>query len=596
MTVSALPAPSADAPAPRPASGPADGVAFQAVLGAAEAPAPERPVSDGEGPASGAEGVVVWPLPVLPTPAPAPDRAALAEPGADGLTGDRADGEAADDRETAGRAVAGRTVVDPSTVGAGPGETRTGRRDPATTQPTVRHPAPSTSAPTVPTGPTTTAPAEPRADAERGGTGAVSAPPASEAHVHTFPATGGADEGARLKVSAPPPHAERRPAATPEARPSSSAAPLLPPETAGPDRTTAQPAPTGPVGASATATDRPDGAAPLPPQVTVRSASGRLAAAEPGPSPEVDRRSAPEPVPVAAPEIHPPPPPGGRDVERPRDPAPPAATSPPLAVADPPAGQRDPDGETPPARPAPAEADGAADAPKGAGRPVGPEAPPPRPDAPPAPGGAAGTAPPTAGASASGQDAGGGEPGSETSDADVPVSAEPPPDEAAPDAAPDAVPDAAGPSRPAGTPSGPGPGPRAVARPPGAWSSLLVQQIGPALEVAGEWATLAVDLGDGDGSMTVRARRDEGRLVVAVHLSDPAVGAAARGQADEIRGRLEQHYGTAVDLSFEQGEGGRHADDARRPQDAPPRPAPRPGPNAPPPPSRPTTSRREWIG
>lgn len=148
------------------------------------------------------------------------------------------------------------------------------------------------------------------------------------------------------------------------------------------------------------------------------------------------------------------------------------------------------------------------------------------------------------------------------------------------------------------TPDAPtGPGLRGPARtlPAGTWSALLVQHIDPIVEAADEWATLALDLGEGDGNMTVRARHDDGRLVVAVHLSDPTVRAAAQGQAQEIRQQLEQHYGTSVDLSFESGSGGDQPSD----NNAPPAPARAPRTGAPRPtssPTRPALSRQEWIG
>lgn len=204
-----------------------------------------------------------------------------------------------------------------------------------------------------------------------------------------------------------------------------------------------------------------------------------------------------------------------------------------------------------------------------------------------------------------------GEPSEGSDDAFVPMEAEPDaPAEPAPmeplseDPIPEVEAEHARLDAPAGrdlsgpTAAKPTPVPRAAS----GWSSLLIQQLDGAADPNGEWATLSVDVGDGDGRLTLRARHDEGRLVVNVHLSDPAVRAAAILEADAIRARLEDHYGTSVDLAFDQGtdsQGDRPTDDGRGtrrptpPSASTPAVAPR---RAASPPTAPATARREWIG
>ncbi len=141
--------------------------------------------------------------------------------------------------------------------------------------------------------------------------------------------------------------------------------------------------------------------------------------------------------------------------------------------------------------------------------------------------------------------------------------------------------------------------PSALALSAGPWADLIAQQLDRAAGSEAGWATLSVDLGEGEGSLTVRARQGDGRLVVAVQLSDPAVRAAAERQAAEIQARLEQHYETAVDLSFGRGEGGQEGggDTSRGSSSAPTLPKPAEQTN-PAPTSSPThpSARQEWIG
>ena len=535
MTVLALPAPSGDAPASPPASTLADTGAFVRVLAGASEPPAEGPAPDGAASPGGEVAVVAGVVwPLSILPqAPATDGTSFA-------------------------ATAGDSAVRPPRGGAGAAAAPPVAAPPVATAPVATAPV---ATPAVEGGADLSAegapPVAPVAEAvadetvAAAGRPAPPAPPAgpaaaepedAEASARPWTAPGappaptvegGAAERASATEPVSPPVADRL-VVEPTPPPPGRTPASEPPLASPTSSPSAAPPPAGaPPPADATATDSPETTAPLPPGVTVRASSGHLGPA-PYVSPDAAAQGRTEGEQTAASEA-----------------APPRPDAPPTPIV---RARETTAGEAP-------EASGGAVAVVGSAE----DALPSDPD---------------------------GEPGDAPSDDEARDARAVGGDEDAPEADP-----VASASRTPDAPAGVGPRAPARARPAGVWSALLVQQIGPALEAADEWATLAVDLGDGDGSMTVRARHDEGRLVVAVHLSDPAVGAAARGQADEIRGRLEQHYGTAVDLSFEQGDGGRPSDDARRSPDAPPRPAPaRAAPGGRPPSARPPGSRHEWVG
>ena len=131
-------------------------------------------------------------------------------------------------------------------------------------------------------------------------------------------------------------------------------------------------------------------------------------------------------------------------------------------------------------------------------------------------------------------------------------------------------------------------------------SAAWLQKLGEAAPraVAGTWHVVQLSLGEGDGEMTVKARRDDERVHVAIAFTDPQLRTLAAEQADRLQSALEARYGTDVDLSFSDGD--REQPGARRDEPGAPRPrlsAPTTA-NAPTgarPPSRPGTL-NEWVG
>ena len=64
------------------------------------------------------------------------------------------------------------------------------------------------------------------------------------------------------------------------------------------------------------------------------------------------------------------------------------------------------------------------------------------------------------------------------------------------------------------------------------------------------WKVLEMKLDEGDGTMTVRARREDGRVAVTVGFSDPELRALAAAQADRLQQTLQAEYDTTVDFSL----------------------------------------------
>ncbi|GIV59775.1 MAG: hypothetical protein KatS3mg043_0864 [Rhodothermaceae bacterium] len=61
---------------------------------------------------------------------------------------------------------------------------------------------------------------------------------------------------------------------------------------------------------------------------------------------------------------------------------------------------------------------------------------------------------------------------------------------------------------------------------------------------------LELRLDDGDGTMTIKARRDAERVIVAVSFSDPHLRLLASENADRLQEALRQQYDASVDLSL----------------------------------------------
>jgi hypothetical protein len=65
------------------------------------------------------------------------------------------------------------------------------------------------------------------------------------------------------------------------------------------------------------------------------------------------------------------------------------------------------------------------------------------------------------------------------------------------------------------------------------------------------WQVLEMTLDNGDGTMTIKARRDADRMSIAVGFSDPQLRTMAVANEERLRQALQQQYETAVDLSLD---------------------------------------------
>ena len=135
-----------------------------------------------------------------------------------------------------------------------------------------------------------------------------------------------------------------------------------------------------------------------------------------------------------------------------------------------------------------------------------------------------------------------------------------------------------------------------------AWLDRLVERAPRPLTA--QWQTLEIALPEGEGTVSVRARREDEAVAVAVHFSDPRLRGIAGAHADRLQEALRAQYDADVTLSLlndSAGGSGGHRHDADggaarhgRRSPAPAAAAPAPAPSSP----RPTHpgSAREWIG
>ena len=65
------------------------------------------------------------------------------------------------------------------------------------------------------------------------------------------------------------------------------------------------------------------------------------------------------------------------------------------------------------------------------------------------------------------------------------------------------------------------------------------------------WQQMQIELEGGGGSVTVRARREAERVVVAVGFTDPSVRAQAMASAERLHESLQAEFGSNVDFSFD---------------------------------------------
>ena len=85
---------------------------------------------------------------------------------------------------------------------------------------------------------------------------------------------------------------------------------------------------------------------------------------------------------------------------------------------------------------------------------------------------------------------------------------------------------------------------------PVAWLRAVLNNARQAVFSEDGWKVLEMNLDDGDGTVTIKARREEGRVAVAVGFSDPELRALASSHADRLQEALQAEYETAVDFSL----------------------------------------------
>lgn len=83
-----------------------------------------------------------------------------------------------------------------------------------------------------------------------------------------------------------------------------------------------------------------------------------------------------------------------------------------------------------------------------------------------------------------------------------------------------------------------------------AWMKTLMNQPARAFALNNGWQVLQVQLEDGQGSLTVSARRDDDRMSVSVGFTDAALRGQAAVQAGRIQDALQAQYETQVDFSL----------------------------------------------
>ncbi len=85
---------------------------------------------------------------------------------------------------------------------------------------------------------------------------------------------------------------------------------------------------------------------------------------------------------------------------------------------------------------------------------------------------------------------------------------------------------------------------------PAAWLRAVLGNARQSVFAEGGWKVLEMNLDEGDGTVIIKARREEGRVAVAVGFSDPGLRALASAHADRLQEVLQAEYETAVDFSL----------------------------------------------
>ncbi|MFQ5571127.1 MAG: hypothetical protein ACE5G0_15715 [Rhodothermales bacterium] len=91
---------------------------------------------------------------------------------------------------------------------------------------------------------------------------------------------------------------------------------------------------------------------------------------------------------------------------------------------------------------------------------------------------------------------------------------------------------------------------------PAAWLRAVLSNARQMQMTEDGWKVLEMDLDEGDGTVTIKARREDGRVAVAVGFSDPDLRALASIHADRLQEVLQAEYETAVDFSLFNGDSG----------------------------------------
>ncbi len=83
------------------------------------------------------------------------------------------------------------------------------------------------------------------------------------------------------------------------------------------------------------------------------------------------------------------------------------------------------------------------------------------------------------------------------------------------------------------------------------WAPVVAEVRAALSSAEGGWQQMQIELGEGGGSVTVRARREAERVIVSVGFSDPSVRAQAMASADRLHESLQAEFGGNVDFSFD---------------------------------------------
>jgi len=102
---------------------------------------------------------------------------------------------------------------------------------------------------------------------------------------------------------------------------------------------------------------------------------------------------------------------------------------------------------------------------------------------------------------------------------------------------------------------------------PAAWLRAVLGNARQSVFADGGWKVLEMKLDDGDGTVTIKAKREDGRVAVAVGFSDPGLRALASAHADRLQELLQAKYDTAVDFSLFSNDAG-HSDDQQHAEGA----------------------------